>query len=452
MTAKSKKRTIRILLAMMLVLGIIAVSVFTAPEAGASEKTLSVDTGHYVRWRRGLPPEDDQWHRILLISTNFADYVMRGNTLVDGLGAYGVQNEDLLVNESDGAVENVIPGFDYRKDVNYTTSYFNTPAARFAKYDNKNNHDSAPPMYYIRLSDWDGKDGNLTDIGAYIDNTGNAYFTNDITVPYAFVTAEHDDDVDEGRVVIEKFVQGGIFQSWHWSASVGEAGSDSRRYGVELTMWTNAREFIIYHGDEIAIDTVSDGQVIEDGEIVNISGGNYLTLDAGSTLTIRDGGILSIGSGFYNDGTIRVEKGGTLIIRENAFLMPWQTDSGHGNVICDGGDVIVYSGGKLVCEGASGFKFAGKNSNYGTVYNYGLIMTLNLTLRGKARSVHNEGSILVGWVIDPKSAQTFQDAKISPKGTDPKTINTIPGLKTKGHITCDIGTNVITGYTSSLIY
>ena len=350
-----------------------------------------------------------------------------------------------------GKFDKYFSGFDLSRDVNYTLHYYNTPFVRFAKYDNKNNHDNAAPMYYIRLADWTGDDGNRTEIGPVPGDTagrdtGDIYFIKDPEVPWAFVTSASDDDVDEGRVVVEQFRQGGLGQSWHLSISPiwdGYVGSGN------LEMWLYAQENIVYYGDEITIDTIADGQVIADDEIVNISANNYLTLREGSTLTIKDGGILSIGSGLYNDGTIRVEKGGTLMIREDAFLMPWQTNAGKGNVICDGGDVIVYSGGKLVCEGASGFKFVGKNNNYGTVYNYGLIMATNMTLRGKARSVHNDGSIVVGWIVEPKYAQTFRDKKIDPKGTD---ISTVHGLKTKGHVTYDIGTDVITGYTSPLVY
>ena len=452
MTSKNRNKSIRRLSALMLALLIIALSVFTAPEAGAAERTLSVTPGTYVRWRKGIPPEDGKWYRLLLVSTTWGDRFLQGNTIIDSVD--GNKDGYLSLQNDIGKFDKYFPDFDLNRDVNYTLHYYNTPFVRFAKYDNKNNHDNAAPMYYIRLADWTGEDGNRTDLGPVPGDTAgrstsDIYFIDSPETPWAFVTTAHDDDVDEGRVVIEQFRQGGLGSSWNLSIAPIWDGYVATG---DLEMWLFAQENIVYYGDEITIDTIADGQVIEDNEIVSISGNNYLTLREGSTLTIKDGGILSIGSGLYNDGTIRVEKGGTLLIREDAFLMPWQTNAGKGNVICDGGDVIVYGGGKLVCEGASGFKMAGTDRRYGTVYNYGLIMTLNLTLKGKARSVHNEGCIMVGGVIEPKSAQSFIDAKISPKGTDSKTINTIPGLKLKGAITWDIGTGVITGYTSPLIY
>ena len=449
MNEKSKDKKIKRLFVLLLVLLIVVLSVFNAPETGAVEKTLSVDTGHYVRWRKGLPPEDGKWYRLLLVSTTWGDRFLQGNTIIDSVD--GNKDGYLSLQNDIGKFDKYFPDFDLTRDVNYTQHYYNTPFVRFAKYDNKNNHDKAAPMYYIRLADWTGEDGNRTELGPVPGDTAgrstrDIYFIEDPEVPWAFVTSAHDDDVDEGRVVLEQFRQGGVGQSWHFSIAPtwdGYVGTG------ELNMWMVSQENILYYGDEITIDTIADGQIIEDDEIVNISGSNYLTLAMGYTLTVKDGGILSIGSGLYNDGTIRVEKGGTLIIQQDAFLMPMNTDSGTGNVICDGGDVIVYSGGKLVCEGVSGFKMTDANNNYGTVYNYGLIMATNLTLKGKARSVHNEGSIVVGWVVEPQYAQAFRDKKINPKGTD---ISTVHGLKTKGHITYDVGSGVITGYTSPLVY
>ena len=482
MNEKGKDKKIQKLLAVLLVLLIAALSVFNAQKTGAVDKTLAVDTGHYVRWRRGLPPEDGNWHRALLLA-NQHQYgnrvVLRGNDLLRPIlpsvytiddpedpNNYSSRNPEItmvaadpsLVRPYDGTLftnDQFLPEISSDKwndEVIYTQDYLNTPALRFVGYDSKNNHDAPAPRYQLQLSDWSSGGGKLTGQiltpGDEMGETDYAGFVQGGNAAWTFVGREHDTDVDyAGMYVIEKYRKG--FQNILTMQQEYKAAYDKECWEVTSGPFGAGTQFIVYWGDEIVLDTIADGQVIEEDEIVNITGNNYLTLAAGSTLTIKDGGILSVGSGLFNDGTIRVEKGGTLIIREDAFLMPWATNSGNGNVICDGGDVIVYSGGKLVCEGVSGFKMSGADNNYSTVYNYGLIMATNLTLQGKARSVHNEGSIVVGWVVEPRYAQTFRDKKISPKGAD---ISAIPGLKTKGHITYDVGSGVITGYTSPLVY
>ena len=482
MTSKNRNKSIRRLSAVMLALLIIAMSVFTAPEAGAAERTLSVESGRYVRWRRGLPPEDGNWYRVLLLANQYtygSSVVMRGNDLLRPIlesvysaeeltenRAYRSNNPDIAMLSADK--DRVAP-YDgtaftnnqflpelsrdrWNDEVIYTQDYLNTPALRFVGYDSKNNHDSPAPRYQIQLSDWSQGGGNLTGQiltpGDEMGEDDYAGFVMNGNAAWTFVGREHDTDVDHsGQYVIEKYRKG--FQNILTIQQEYKAAYDKECWEVTSGPFGAGTPFVVFWGDVITIDTVADGQIIEDDEIVNITGNSYLTLSKGSTLTIRDGGILSIGSGLYNDGTIKVEKGGTLIIREDAFLMPWQTNTGNGNVICDGGDVIVYSGGKLVCEGASGFKFAGKNNNYGTVYNYGLIMATNLTLKGKARSVHNDGSIVVGWVVEPKYAQSFRDAKFSPRGSD---ISTVPGLKTRGTDSYNLDSGVLTGYISILRY
>ncbi len=440
MNEKKKGGVLRRVLSLLLALTLMTLCGELAPEAEAAEKALSITPGHYIRWRRGLPPEDGEWYRILLVSTTWGNRFLQGDTIINSENE--AQGNALSLQDDIGKFDKYFPGFDLSSDVNYTLHFYNTPQVRFAKYDNKNNHDSAAPMYYIRLSDWTGDEGQRTEVspvpGDTIDKGMNVFFLKEQAVPWAFVTAASDDDVDEGRVVIEQFRQGGIGQSWH--LTISPLGNGYVCHG-ELEMWMFSQENALYYGDEITIDTIADGQVIEDGEIVNINKGSYLTLAAGSTLTVKDGGILSIGSGMYNDGTIRVEKGGTLLVKQDAFIMPWETGQRTGNIVCDGGDVIVYSGGRVVCEGPSGFKYTGSSGRYGTVYNYGAIITSAFTAAGKARSFHNEGAVMLGYTVNARSSQAFRDGTL----TIASGRVSVTGLKT-GKINVDQVTDgVITG-------
>ena len=414
-----------------------------APESRAAEKVLELTPGRYVRWRRGLPPQDGKWYRVLIFDTHTLtdDYFVCGNTVRNSIG-HDEEDAELYITEEQGAVQKVLPGFDVGSDMNFTLHYFHTPAARFVRMDGKNNHDSPAPMYEIRLADWTGNDGNVTDVGL-VPEEGRyeGRFTNQRSVPWAFVGYEHDDDVGKNKYVIEQFRTGGIGgASWHWH--IGPlAGQKSAVAYAEMDSWMMAPEFYVYYGDEIAVDTISDGQTVEDGEIVNIAGNSYLTLAQGSSLTVKDGGILSIDGGLYNDGTIRVEKGGTLIVREKAFIMPGQLGAKLGSVVCDGGDVIIYSGGKVVCEGPSGFKFSGGDRRYGTVYNYGAIITTALTAVGKARSFHNEGSVMLGYQISAQLSQSFQDSAVTIAGGRAS----VTGLKSGVINTDRVSEGVITG-------
>ena len=453
---KEKKRggALRRVLSLLLALTLLTLCGEMAPEAQAAEKTLSITPGHYIRWRRGLPPQDGNWYRIMLVTTwpyEKEEYIMRGDTLAEYAGSKNART--VITKESGKALlKNSAPSFDPSMDVNYTLNYANTPAIRFAKYDSINGHDSPPPMYYFRLSDWEGDDGKLTDIGLVTSG-----FDTDLSVPWAFVTREYDEDVSQDCVVIEQFRSSGFFGKSYTLTSrtdyditpegktfiSDEDKTPAYSFYVDYIGFSSSTNalYYLYYADEVAIDTIADGQTIEDGEIVNISGKSYLTLAKDTTLTVKDGGILSIGSGLYNDGTIRVEKGGTLLVKQDAFIMPWQTGQRTGNIVCDGGDVIVYSGGRVICEGPSGFKYTGSSGRYGTVYNYGAIITSAFTAAGKARSFHNEGAVMLGYTVKARSAQSFREGEL----TIASGRAAVAGLKT-GKINVDQVTDgVITG-------
>ena len=405
-----------------------------APETRAAEKTLTLTPGRYIRWRKGLPPKDGQWHRILLIDTTGDNEFLQGNTFANDFDRIGHQGDMLRVPKN-YELDDIIPGFDVSSDVNYTLHYYHTPAVRYVKMDNKNNHDSPAPLYYLRLSEWEGEDGNLTEIGLMSEEDAP---DNRAGSPWAFVTSASDDDVAEGKVAIEQYRE--AFAK-NFGIEMYNYFGTATYWFVRRKTWIATEEHTLFYADEIAIDTIADGQVVENGEIVNINSGSYLTLAAGATLTVKDGGILSIGSGMYNDGTIRVEKGGTLIVKQDAFIMPWQTGLKTGSIICDGGDVIVYSGGRVVCEGAGGFKFAGESGRYGTVFNYGAIITSAFTATGKARSFHNEGSVMLGYTVNSRNAQAFRDGELTVTGGRAS----VTGLKT-GKINVDrVSDGVITG-------
>ena len=205
---------------------------------------------------------------------------------------------------------------------------------------------------------------------------------------------------------------------------------------AEKEWWCDTEEFYVYYGEKVAINTIRDKQEITNGEVVSFTGSNLCTLAVGSTMTVKDGGVLSVGSTFFNDGVIKVEKGGTLIVREGGAIMPWNTANAWGNIVCDGGDVIVFSGGRVVLNGDDGLRV--KN---GTVYNYGAILTKNIDLRGLANSFHNYGAVMAGWTVQSDYAQKFRDEALS---VSDGTLSSSYLKNNKGGL-YSVGSEVVTG-------
>lgn len=431
-----------------------------APRAEAAEKSLSAVPGTYVRWRKGLPPQDGSWYRALII----ADYgfglrfLIHGNEV--GPNQYygnGASAGDKLVMDNPGDDLDRFPEIDLSKDSFFTDSYLMALALRYnstagSAGNGREPHFGNAPYYEIALPKTDkavDSIGFRYDPATQVDSDGEPLYGAKITnnpTPWYFCGYEHDSSVDKGKYVI------GCLRNRNNSGTNTYLCSGKDLFPPKThqnaytcfassVIWWDTDEFYVYYGEQMLIDAVADNQVIDDDEIVNVNGSSYLTLQSGSTLTVKDGGILSIGSGLFNDGTIRVEKGGTLIVKQNAFIMPWQLGNGSGNIICDGGDVIIQSGGRVVCEGASGFKFVEDGRTCGTVYNYGVIVTQALTIRGKANAFHNLGGVMLGYRVKPAEAQAFRDSAIRFFGASAM----LDGMTTGGINVDQVTAGVVTG-------
>ena len=450
------RRICLLLLAVLFLFGMVNVG----SRAEAAEKSLSVVPGTYVCWRRGLPPQDGNWHRALIMADfGFGlRFLIHGNEV--GPNQYygrGDTAGDKLVMDNPGADLDRFPEIDLSRDSFFTDSNLMALALRYngtagSAGNGKEPHFGNAPYYEIALPKTDktvDSIGFRYDPATQVDSNGEPLYGAKITnnpTPWYFCGYEHDNSVDKGKYVI------GCLRNRNNSGTNTylTAGKDlfppkthKNAYTcfASQMIWWDTVEFYIYYGEEMIIDAIADNQVIGDDEIVNVNGSSYLTLQSGKTITVKDGGILSIGSGLFNDGTIRVEKGGTLIVKQDAFIMPWQPGNGNGNIICDGGDVIIQSGGRVVCEGASGFKFVEDGKTCGTVYNYGVIVTQALTIRGKANAFHNQGSVMLGYKVKPAEAQAFRDSAIRFSG-DSAVLN---GMTTGGINVDQVTAGVVTG-------
>ncbi len=141
---------------------------------------------------------------------------------------------------------------------------------------------------------------------------------------------------------------------------------------------------------------------------------NYLHIAPGVTLTVADGGVLSVGAGVFNEGTIKVEKGGTMIVKEGAYVGPQEYGQKLGNIVCDGGDLIVMPGAKVFLEGAAGLKL----DNNAHLVNQGLIVTGNAKLQNSV--VENPGALYTYSAVKPDKRGEFMDweVRLSNGGAD----------------------------------
>ena len=456
----------------------------------AAEKELRGGTVEVIRWHRGLPPQDGEWHRVIISNgTRF----IRGNN-VEQCDDYSGSLKSVLKTtyrwrtvgshnwnhyeqgqfldmprDETKLTENSL---DLSMDTFYTDTYMNTPALRFNSEGGSAGNGYEPmrggaPCYDIRLSDWSEGDGKLTNqtlfcapysgslfgeivgealnaaikVGAVMftggvaaagamlgvtDSLGHGVAelfgdnlrtmvvvdTLDVTTPWAFIGYEHDDEVDEGKYVISIKADhlSGLFHDIYLEYPNAIFTCVFGLYGT----WACSQEYTVYWGESVHIDSIGAGEVIGNGTVVNLNAvgetKNYLRIAPGVTLTVQDGGVLSVGAGVFNEGTIKVEKGGTLIVKEDAYVGPQEYGQKLGNIVCDGGDLIVMPRAKIFLEGAAGLKL----DNDAHLVNQGLIVAGNAKLQNSV--VENPGALYAYSSVKADRRGEFMDWEVRVSG------------------------------------
>lgn len=103
------------------------------------------------------------------------------------------------------------------------------------------------------------------------------------------------------------------------------------------------------------------------------------------TITVEDGGTLIVDEQLYNNGHIRVLTGGTLIINDGGYIMPYGAPADCGDVAIEGGNVLVLGKGKLLCDAGEGKL---------TISQGGSLVNWGVTVVSKTLSISQGGMLL----------------------------------------------------------
>ena len=185
--------------------------------------------------------------------------------------------------------------------------------------------------------------------------------------------ADNKASVSEGRVKLNCNISGSRDPAFTFEGST--VLSDTYWFG----RWA-MEEFAMYVATKETLSAITSDITIASGQVTSFN--NYVYIKPGVTVTIEKGGVLSVSGTLFNNGAI-LNNGGDIVVQKNAVIEQLNiADNMGGAIACDGGDLVIFSGG-FVSVGKT--KYLSKETDYGNGF----------VLRNGATCV-NFGTLVVG--------------------------------------------------------
>ena len=113
--------------------------------------------------------------------------------------------------------------------------------------------------------------------------------------------------------------------------------------------------FRCFYAEPTLFDFLQKSFTVESGQVTNLDG--PLGITDKCTITVKDGGTLCVSGWVLNNGTIRIEEGGTLYVQDGACLNKYEDGSRKGGGVISNGLVLVGNNAKLIGGGVDGLQF-----------------------------------------------------------------------------------------------
>lgn len=164
----------------------------------------------------------------------------------------------------------------------------------------------------------------------------------------------------------------------------------------DVSDWNNSGywefPFRIYTCRPVEYDAIVKSFTIGKGATYSID--KQLIINGDVTITVENGGVLMVDRELLNNGKIVVKNGGTVIVNEGGSIMAYDKNA-LGEIMLDGGNMIIMEGAKVICDQSGGSLLA---ENGATILNRGLLMVGNMLIMNNNAVLKNESNamLLVG--------------------------------------------------------
>ncbi len=187
-----------------------------------------------------------------------------------------------------------------------------------------------------------------------------------------------------------------------WDARI-YADSDSGNINCNRSWyWSSMTQFVMYVGYKEQLSAVRSDYTVSSGQVANYNG--YVYIEPGVTVTVEKGGVLSISGVLYNNGAI-VNNGGDIVVQKNATIEQFCLgDSKGGSLTCDGGDLVILSGGCVAVGSSSKVSNAFSLSNGSTCTNFGTLVLSSSAAVDSGATLDNRSSGTMLFFYKPKDS------------------------------------------------
>ena len=209
--------------------------------------------------------------------------------------------------------------------------------------------------------------------------------------------ADNKAEVSDGRVKLNCNISGALDPAFTFKGSTVMPDT--------FLKW-GMGEFAMYIGTKETLSAITSDITIASGQVASFN--DYVYVKPDVTITIEKGGVLSVSGTLFNNGAI-LNNGGDIVVQKNAVIDQLNiADKAGGVIACDGGDIVIFSGG-FVSVGKTE-KFVSADTDYG----YGFVLRNGSTcVNFGTLVVGSSGYVISGSTLDNRaSANMFFDYKV----------------------------------------
>ena len=181
-----------------------------------------------------------------------------------------------------------------------------------------------------------------SDTPLYLDTETDYYFTRKNSTDFQMISVLTPNTISSVSVPnnrVKLFVN--VWQQK--DAYIRIKSGNGNVYPERSVIWWSMAEFVMYIGYKEQVSAIQSDFTIGSGQVANYNGRVYIA--PGVTVTVEKGGVLCVSGVLYNNGTI-INNGGDIVVQKNSTIEQLNLNGSPGGAICcDGGDLVIMSGG-----------------------------------------------------------------------------------------------------------